>query len=116
MPLYRCSGEGMNYSENKPRISGTAKSYAGNIVWVGSIDNYLELQLKDTDKNIKLVTTGSALEYKTYIDGNQIDSFTTQNNVATTKIYNLSNNKVFKVAVSKPLSGDITVKWDYKIW
>lgn len=106
----------MNYSENKPRISGTAKSYSGNITWVGSIDNYLELQLEDTDQNIELVTSGNELQYKVFIDGKEVDSFVIPKNVAVTKKYNLSNNKVFKVVVSNYLSGDITVKWDYKVW
>ncbi len=115
MALYRCS-RGMKYSENNPRVEGTAKSYGSNIVWVGSIDNYLMLKLKETDKKITLVTTGNSLPYIVYIDGKQVDSFATQNNVSLTKTYNLSKNKDFRVTVSKPLSGDITVKWDFKIW
>lgn len=116
MVLFECTGVDNTYSEYSPRIEGTAKSYAGNIQWVGSIDNSLELQLKDTDRKIKLVTTGSRLEYKVFIDGGQVDSFIASKDVADIRNYNLSNNKVFKVTVAQHLSGDITVKWDYKIW
>lgn len=114
--LFRCLDGGITYSELNPRVEGEAKSYAGNIEWVGSIDNYLLLSLKDTDKKIKLITTGTGLNYTVFLDGNQIDSFTTQTNVALTKTYNLTNNNTFRVASSKPLSGDITVKWAYKVW
>ncbi len=107
----------IKYDENNPRVEGTAKSYSGNIVWVGSIDNYLLLKLKDTDKKIKLITSGSALNnYKIYIDGVQVDTFNVTKDSPVTKTYALSKNDQFQVTVGYPLQGDITVQWDYKIW
>lgn len=120
MALFRCSGVGIAYSENNPRVEGSTKSYGGNIQWVGSIDNYLKLILKDSDKYIKITTsvpTKGLNNFVVFIDDNQVDTFNLSNKgQAITKTYNLSSNSSFRIQNSQVTSGDVTIQWDYKIW
>lgn len=121
--LFRIGGC-VSYSEENPRVEGTAYSHAGNVVWVGSFGCFAELLLKESDRKIKILFYNNKnipIKVRTY-KGNEetlVDSFgeNTDYNTPIEKIYDLSANTKIKFGTDVASTyGDFDMRMEYKIW
>lgn len=115
---------GSIYSEDNPRVEGTAYAHADNIKWVGGFGSFTELFLKKSDRKIKILFYSNRnipFKVRTY-KGDEETSMESFNgnkdyNTPIEKIYDLSENTKIKFGMDNAAtSDDYDLRMEYKIW